>query len=83
MTQVEKVWQCFVSSISNSADWCGWFLYYFTKHCLHLSMNRQDEKDPFKLNQMRSIEQLRNKLPARNLHELLNELNNVVCFQTQ
>ena len=46
-------------------------------------MSCQDKKGPFKLNQMRSIEQLRNELPARNLHELLNELNNVVCFQTQ
>ena len=46
-------------------------------------MSRQDKKDPFKLNQMRSIEQFKNELPARNLHELLNELNNVVCFQTQ
>ena len=76
MSQVECVWKCFANSIDNSNQWQGWFLSYLTKECFNFG-RRQHRKDPFKLNQIRTIEKLRRKIPANsNIRELIKLRNN-------
>jgi predicted GIY-YIG superfamily endonuclease len=80
MTQVERIWQCFVKATNNTHNWYGWFLVYLTKHCV-CSKNRQNKKDPFKLNQVRSIEQLKNKIPINTTtYDLFDNIDNIKCI---
>ena len=62
MTQVEEVWQSFIKAIRSASDWQGWLFTYLSKHCFH-SKVRQSRNDPFKINQIRTIDKLFNKLP--------------------
>jgi predicted GIY-YIG superfamily endonuclease len=76
ITQVEEVWQSFIKATRSASDWQGWLLTYLSKHCFH-SKVRQSRKDPFKLNQIRTIDKLFNKLPINaNFTELMNDINN-------
>ena len=43
---------------------------------------RQSQKDPFKLNQIRTIDQLQNKIPNNiSMCELLNNFKEIICVQ--
>ena len=82
MTQVEPVWKFFVEAISDANDWFGWFLCYFTKHCLNVKYY-QHRYDPFKLNQIRSMHQLRGKIPNNMfLFDLIADMENISCIET-
>ena len=83
MTQNDIIWQILSKAVINNTNWYGWVLTYITKNCLHLNI-RQNAKDPFKLNHIRTIESIRNKIP-NNLcaYELLKDFEKMVCIEIE
>ena len=83
ITQVEMAWKCFFNATRKSSHWYGWFLTYLSKQCFVLG-RRQHCKDPFKSNQVRTIEQLRNKIPPDlSIQELMNAVDNIIYIEVQ
>ena len=81
ITQVEDIWSLCTECIVNSNVWLGWVLTYITNKCLHLK-KRQHPKDPFKLNQIKNINQIRSKIPGEytTIH-LLRTINKCHCIE--
>ena len=63
LTQVEKVWENCIATIKNSNMWFGWVVTYITRNCLNVN-GRQSLKDPFRLNEIKTIDKIREKLPS-------------------
>ena len=63
LTQVEKVWEQCIAIIDNANVWFGWVVTYITRNCLNANL-QQSIKDPFRLNEIKTIEKIREKLPS-------------------
>ena len=79
-TQNEDIWNLLIKSITYMNDWKGWLLSYLSKNCLNMK-RKSGRKDPFKVTQIRTINQLLQKIPSnRNLTIMMNEVKRVRCL---
>ena len=81
LLQVEKVWQIFNTSLKNNNDWFGWLLVFLTNRCLHRTKS-QGRKDPFKNKFVKTINNLKNKIPIhQTFYQYLNEFKDISIFE--
>ena len=62
LTRSETLWQLTVHLELRTSRWHGWLLIYLTKQCFPNIARRQDTKDPFKSNQVRTIPRIMEKI---------------------
>ena len=62
LTRSETLWQLTVHLELRTSRWHGWLLIYLTKQCFPNIARRQDTKDPFKSNQVRTIPRIMEKV---------------------
>ena len=79
VTQFDIIWEVFSKSTIHKNDCYGWLLEYLFK--LNI---QQSSKDPFKLNQIRTIDRIRSKIPNNmGLIDIFNQFENIFTIKIE